>query len=468
MKLKLQINSELKKDQPRPRVQVAHVSLNDWWVFSHEHLLRNVYDPFRSVLLPSPMGSLPLGTPLHRAEITPDGRMIVLVTQPKGQAQMLASGIDLTTGAIIWQTQLGTEASQDPVALADSVAMLDRAGAVFTLKSSDIPTLNNWQEAGKWPALPLAAASHSLVKTLNGQSLVSISFDPLRARIILRKIEQNGSGQMVKKEFPHTFAPIGTAVVLDDGSALVPCKDGNIYRFNFVDGTSQSLFSWRDPVALTNAIGHLLMPSANQFFATNGMNKVLRWDRTPQGIWKKSVNDFELPARIVTNLAAMPGNRIAVGDEAGNLHGLSLASLGTSRVWNLKGAITKGPFRLGAEGIGCVVDGNKLWWITSAEDDEGKFYSDPSMVSIIGGGVTVGDDILLAVLKKDESAGMLASYLWINLATGKLIQAEKLPEGLAPSSGPTALGKNWAFAPLSDGTVRILVKPAAATAANPQ
>lgn len=468
MGLKLQVNTELKKDQPRPRVQVAHVALNDWWVFSHEHLIRNVYDPFRSVLLPSPVGSLPLGTPLHRAEITPDGRLIVLVTQTKGQAQMLASGIDLTTGAIVWQTQLGTEASQDPVAVADAVAMLDRGGAVFTLKSTDIPTLNNWQQAGSWSALPLAAASHSLLKTLTGQTLVSMSFDPVRARIILRKIDLNGSGSMVKKEFPHTFAPIGTSVVLDDGSALIPCKDGNIYRFNFTDGTSQSLFSWRDPVALTNAIGHLLMPSANQFFATNGMNKVLRWDRTPQGIWKKSTNDFEIPARIVTNLTAVAGNRIVVGDEAGNLHGLALASLGTSKQWNLKGAITKGPFRLGTEGVGCIVDGKKLWWINSVEDEEGRFYTDPAIASIIGDGVTIGDDILLAVLKKDPSTGMLASYLWIDLSSGKLVQAEKLPEGLAPSSGPTVLGKNWAFAPLSDGTVRILVKPAATTAANPQ
>ncbi|HQR08254.1 MAG TPA: PQQ-binding-like beta-propeller repeat protein [Gemmatales bacterium] len=468
MKLKLQINSELKKDQPRPRVQVAHVSLNDWWVFSHEHLIRNVYDPFRSVLLPSPVGSLPLGTPLHRAEITPDGKLIVLVTQTKGQAQMLASGIDLTTGAVVWQTQLGTEASQEPVAMADSVAMLDRAGAVFTLKSSDIPTLNNWQEVGNWPALPLTAASHSLLKTLTGQTLVSMSYDPVRARIILRKIDLNGIGSTIKKEFPHTFAPMGTSIVLDDGSALIPCRDGNIYRFNFTDGTSQSLFSWRDPVALTNVFGHLLMPSTNQFFATNGLNKVLRWDRSPQGIWKKNANDFELPARIVTNLSAISGNRIVVGDEAGNLHGLSLASLGTSKQWNLKGTITKGPFPMGVEGVGCIVDGKKLWWVNSVEDDEGRFFTDPAIVSIIGDGVTIGDDILLAVLRTDPSTGMLANYLWIERASGKLVQSEKLPEGLAPSSGPTALGKNWAFAPLSDGTVRILVKPAATTAANPQ
>lgn len=468
MDLKLQINTELKKDQPRPRVQVAHVALNDWWVFSHEHLIRNVYDPFRSVLLPSPVGSLPLGTPLHRAEITPDGKLIVLVTQPKGQAQMLASGIDLTSGAIVWQTQLGTEASQEPVALADAVAMLDRGGAVYTLKSTDIPSLSNWQECGSWPAMPLIAASHSLLKTLNGQALVSLSFDPARARIILRKIELAGSGSMIKKEFPHTLAPVGTSVVLDDGSALVPCKDGNIYRFNFVDGTSQSLFSWRDPVALTNAAGHLLMPSANQFFATNGLGKVLRWDRTAQGIWKKSMNDFELPARIVTNLVPVPGNRIAVADEAGNLHCLALAALGTSKQWNLQGTITKGPFRLGTEGVGCVVDGKKLWWINSVDEEEGRLYSDPAIASIIGDAATLGDDILLATLKKDSATGMLAHYLWINVASGKLVQSETMPEGLAPSSGPTALGKNWAFAPLSDGTIRILVKPPATTAANPQ
>ena len=131
MSLKLQTNSELSKDQPRPRVQVAHMVLSDWWVFSHDHLLRNVYDPFRGKMFPSPMGSLPLGSPLHRAEVSPDARLVVVVTQPKGQAQMMASGIDRTTGKIVWQTQLGTEASQDPVAVADAVAMLDRGGAAL-------------------------------------------------------------------------------------------------------------------------------------------------------------------------------------------------------------------------------------------------------------------------------------------------------------------------------------------------
>src|SRR5262249_35137917 len=153
-------------------------------------------------------------------------------------------------------------------------------------------------------------------------------------------------------------------------------------------------------------------------------------------------------------LASIPGNRVAVGDEAGNLHCLALASLGTSKQWNLKGTITKGPFPMGAEGVGCIVDGKKLWWLNSAEDEEGKVFSDASTVSIIGDAATIGDDILLAVLKKDAASGMLSSYLWIDQSSGKLIHAETMPEGLAPSSGPSALGKNWAFAPLSDGTVR--------------
>lgn len=469
MPLKLQANTELKKDQPRPRVQVAHVALNDWWVFTHDHLVRNVYDPFRGVMNPSPLGSLPLGSPLHRAEVTPDSRLVVMVTQPKGQAQMIASGIDRTTGKIVWQTQLGTEASQAPVALAGAVAMLDRGGAIFSVKVNDINTDAQWQVCGTWPALPLVAASHRLIKTISGKSLVSISYDPARARMILRKIDPTGNQQTETREFPHNIAPAGTPIALDDGNTLVPCKDGNIYLFNFTSGNTvtNSLFSWRDPHAFTNASGHLLAPSMNQLIATNGLNKVLRWQRDAQGTWKKVPNDLELADRIVTPVIQVADNRVAVGDQAGNMHCLSLATLGTSRQWAVKGNITKGPFPVGAQGFGCVVDGKRLWWVNSPDDEEGKTFTSADIASIVGEASPMGDELLVAVLKRDAGTGMLASYLWIDAASGKVTHTEKLPEGLAPASGATALGSNRAFAPLSDGTIRILIKPEATTAARP-
>lgn len=469
MPLKLQANTELKKDQPRPRVQVAHVALNDWWVFTHDHLVRNVYDPFRGVMNPSPLGSLPLGSPLHRAEVTPDARLVVMVTQPNGQAQMMASGIDRTTGKIVWQTQLGTEASQAPVALAGAVAMLDRGGAIFSVKINDINADAQWQVCGTWPALPLVAASHRLVKTMNGKSLVSVSYDPARARIILRKIDPTGQDKTETREFPHNIAPAGTPIALDDGNTLVPCKDGNIYLFNFTSGNTvtNSLFSWRDPHAFTNASGHLLAPSMNQLIATNGLNKVLRWQRDAQGTWKKVPNDLELPDRIVTPVILLPENRVAVGDQSGNMHCLSLATLGTSRQWAVKGNITKGPFPVGTQGFGCVVDGKRLWWVNSPDDEEGKVFTSREIASIIGEASPMGNELLVAVLKRDAGTGMLASYLWIDAASGKVTHTERLPEGLAPASGATALGKNRAFAPLSDGTIRILIKPEPATASRP-
>ena len=464
MMLKLQANAELSKDKPRPRVQVAHVALNDWWVFSHDYLLRNVFDPFRGILSPSPMGSLPLGSPLHRAELSSDSRLIVIVTQPKGQAQMLASGIDRTNGKVIWQTQLGTEASQDPVAMADAVAMLDRGGAVFAVKASDIKSDNNWQVTGTWPALPLAAASHRLVKSVGGQALVSLSFDAVRSRMIIRRMDLASNGPAQIKEFPHNLVPVGTPVALDDGTTLAPCKDGNIYLFNFTTGASQSVFSWRDPAALSNAFSHLLMPSPNLLLASNGLNKVLRWQRESQGVWKKLPNDLEVSARIITPFVPLSGNRVAVGDDAGNLHCLSLAALGTSKQWTVKGAITKGPFKVGAEGVGCIVDGRRLWWINSADEEEGKVFGGNDTAAMIGEATSIGDDLLIAVLKRDSGLGMIASYVWLSAADGKVLHAERLPEGLAPSSSATALGKNRAFAPLSDGTVRILIKPEATAA----
>ena len=335
------------------------------------------------------------------------------------------------------------------------------------MKASDVTSSANWQVCGTWPALPLVAASHRLVKSASGQTLISLSFDAIRSRMIIRRIDPSGKTATQVKEFPHTSPPVGTPVAIDDGTTLAPCKDGNIYVFHFATGASQSVFSWRDPTALSTGVCHLLMPSPNQLIASNGVNKVLRWDLTSAGVWKKVPNDLELTARIITPIAPLPGNRVAVGDDAGNLHCLALAALGTSKQWSVKGHITKGPFRVCAEGIGCIVDGKRLWWINSVDDEEGKVYGGNDVAAIIGEATTIGDDLLIAVLKRDSGLGMLANYSWIDLTNGKLLHAERLPEGLAPSTSAIAFGKNRAFAPLSDGTVRILTKPEATTVANP-
>jgi outer membrane protein assembly factor BamB len=469
MQLKIDVGSELKTDQPRPRVQVAHVAMNDWWVFSHDHLIRNVYDPFHKQLLPSPIGALPLGNPLHRAEVSPDTRNVIVVTQPKNDPKMLASAIDRTTGRVVWQRQLGTEASQDPVAVADDVAMLDRGGAIFYVKASEIKDSTDWQKVGTWPGLAVAAASHRLVKSPNGQMLVGVSFNPARARMIVRKIDLQKNAATTVREVPHTFAPVGTPAAFDDGTVLVPCKDGNIYQFSFTSGTSNSLFSWRDPAAPTTVTGHLLLISQNQLLATNGMNKIYRWDRSnPQAAWRRNTNNLEIPGRITTALCRLPEGKVAVGDSAQNLHCLTLTGLGMAKQWNVQGTITKGPFLVGPNGLGCIVDGRRAWWVNTVDEDEAKTFAAEDLVGIVGEGTTVGDDLLLAVLRRDKSLGMVAQYVWVDLASARAEQSERLPVGLAPSSGASPLGKTRAFAPLTDGTVRILQKSNTDTAANPQ
>jgi outer membrane protein assembly factor BamB len=468
MQLKIEIGSELKSDQPKPKVQVAHVSLNDWWVFSHDHLIRNTFDPFHKQLIPSPIGSLPLGYPLHRAEVSPDTRLVIVVTQPKGEQRMIASAIDRTTGRIVWQRQLGTEASQDPVSIADDVAMLDRGGAIFYVKAAEVNDTADWQKVGTWPGLPVSAASHRLVKSPSGQVLVAVSFNPTRARMIVRKIDLKGNLAAVTKEFPHTFAPVGTPAAFDDGTVFVPCRDGNIYQFNFNSGTSSSLFTWRDPVAPANVTSHLLLTSPNQLLATNGLNKIYRWDRNAQGTWRRNANNIEVAARLTTPLCILPDGRICVGDSAQNLHCLTLAGLGMAKQWNLKGVITKGPFRVGAAGVGCIVDGKQAWWVNSADEEEGKTFSHDEIAAVVGEGTTVGEDLLLAVLRRDNNLGMIAQYVWVDPATGRPVQTERLPVGLAPASGAAPLGKSRAFAPLTDGTVRVLKKNATDTAATQQ
>lgn len=446
------------------RSQIAYVSLGDWWIFSQDQLIKATFDPYRGKLSVSGQGTQSLGTPLHRSQLSPDGRLLITVTQAKNQAQMLATGLDSLSGQIVWQTQLGTIASGEPISSGDSVVMLDQGGAVYLTSVGQVSRTAEWQVCGSWPALPVFATWQKLISPHLGRSppapeaganpfVVSISFDPKRARLIIRLIDLQ-TKKSRNKEFPLAYAPFGTPAAADDGTVLCPCRDGNVYQFNFQNGSVTSLFSWRDPNSLPNVQGHLLLPSANVLLAANGTSKVLRWEKTG-GAWRKSMADLELPAKTSTGLCLLTNSLIAVGDESGTLHVLPLGTLASPQQWKLDGTITKGPFRIGDNGVGCIVDGKKAWWVNSLGDEKGHLFEADA---ILGQPATLKGEMILAVLERDERFGTLASYAWIDLETGKRQSVERLTLGLAPATGPVPLGADRVFAPLTDGTVMILQK----------
>ncbi len=466
MQVRPPVASETRGTPNLARSQVAHVNLTDWWIFTQDQLIRNTFDPFTSQLLASPVGSIPLGTPLHRSSLSPDGRYLIAVTQPKNQTQIIATAIDCTTGQPVWQTQIGTVVSEEPMALGDSVAMLDRAGAIFLVQSSEISSAAQWQVCGSWPALPLLATSHRLVRSSQDQSLVSVSFDNTRKRLIVRVIDLK-TKSATTKEFPLSYAPVGTPAGLPDGSILIPSRDGNIYHCNFAATTIASLFAWRDPSALPSAAGHLALPTPRLLIATNGNNKLLRWEKTAQGNWRKISTDLELPARINSPILLVSDSMIAVSTDSRQVHALPISGLVSPQSWNVGGDVTKGPYRVGVKGLGCIVDGKTAWWVNQADGDKPKLFAADA---IIGEGTTVGNELVLATLKRERNLGMLAGFTWVDVESGKPKQESfaSLPIGLAPASGPVALGRDRVFAPLTDGTIRILSRKAEQQAiANP-
>jgi outer membrane protein assembly factor BamB len=456
---------------PLGRSQIAYVSLGDWWIFSQDQLIKATFDPYRGKLSVSSQNATALGTPLHRSQLSPDGKLLVTVTQAKNQPQMLATGLDSLSGQIVWQTQLGTVASGEPVSSGDTVVMLDQGGAVFLTSADQIAKTADWQVCGSWPALPVFATWRKLIAHQSARSptatgageqfVVSLSFDPKRARLIVRLIDLHGKKSQ-SKEFPLTYAPFGTPAVAADGTVLCPCRDGNVYQFNFQSGAATSLFAWRDPNSLPNVQGHLLLASATELLATNGTSKVLRWEKTGGGAWRKAMTDLDLPARASTGLCLLPNSLVAVGDETGTLHVLSLGSLASPQQWKLSGTITKGPFRVGPTGVGCVVDGKKAWWINALGEEKGHLFTADA---ILGQPMSLKGEMILAVLEADERLGTLAGYAWVDLETGKRQALERLAIGLGPASGPVPLGTDRIFAPLTDGTVMILQKTKEASTA---
>jgi outer membrane protein assembly factor BamB len=448
--------------RPVGQAQVAHFGLNEWWLLINGRLLRERFDIYRKQLVPVPGEAPLLGTPLHQSAYSPDGRSLIFVTQLR--ERVLATCMNRTTGDITWQRQLGLITAQEPVAVGDEVLAQDKTGALFRVKAGSVSNQKAWQSVGDWPSRGLEGGTYSrLVRSRSGNVVASIIFNPLTEQITLRKYEP---GKGITNEFVHQLPspPIGTPAVADDGTVMIPSRDGNLREFSLNRRPSPTdpaptPLGWRDPSAPSSSIGHAAFIDAKQLIASDGHRKLVRWERDEKQAWRRLPDAaVELTARIGTPPLIVQNGQgetaVVVGDEAGHLHLVTLSGIPSQRQFNMDGPITKGPFLLGTSRIGCVVAGTHFAWLSLTEDGPKRIFT-PSEPGIVGQPQAFGNLAIVA-----EQAG---GYSWIDLTQdAKVVNRVAFKGHLTPASGATGLGATWAFAPLSDGTIMLIPVPGAA------
>ena len=457
--------------EPSKATQIAYVNLNDWWMLVNDRLYIQRFDVYRKQMVSVSDATLELGSPIHMASVSQDNRFVILVTQTANR--VLATAMHRSSNKVYWQRQLGVTPAQEAVSMGNHVLTIDRSGAVFQVDARKIPANMDmpWLTLGDWPGMSIQGINYArLIPTPSGAAAIGLTHNPETDQLHVRRFEP-GKGVTVERIFRLSSPPQGTPAVNDEGAIFIPCRDGNLREFHLnASNHTPVTLTWRDFSVALNTPGHVLFLSNKEIIATDGGRKLLRWERDDRRGWQRvSVADITLPARIVTPLLAMvdANNQpaVVVGDENGRLHMVATGGIPNQREWETRGTITRGPFRLQNSMVGCIVNGRQLVWFEASQPDAPIKAFPPQESSGSGMGIVGIPHVIGSIVLIPELSGR---FLWLDLKQNRTFgQAFQLMVSLIPATGAVPLGQtDWAFAPLSDGTVLLLQAPGTSTPKN--
>jgi hypothetical protein len=454
----------------RGRAQVVYARGDDFWVLARGRLLHYVLTLDRTGrhIVPDTRWAQPLelGSPLHESQIDDVGQTIFLVTQsPNGQT-CLATAVDLDSGHIRWQRQLGLVCHGDPQALGGGVVALDQGGGLFHFDPArhraNLDAL--WQSAGRKLADPLsegAAGSTYFVAGPDGNTIYEFACPASGNRLIVRK-SPTALGEDAEYVFEIPSRLAGTPAVAPTRIVL-PLADGATRQVRLPLGSTRVALdgpNWRASRNNAESRGHVVWLGGEEFLMTNGQRGLTRWrflmndtyEVMPDGKGpaKPTLELPEFVASVPLVLSRAEGAaplRVCVADDKGTVHLFEGNDLKPVRHWDLGEAITAGPFARGGL-AGCVVGRSRLVWLDPAKDRPLWTYESP------GEGIVGRPQLAEGMVLVADVSGR---FVGLDPATGKARgPGYQLRASVGPAASPARFGPGRAFAPLTDGTVLLL------------
>ena len=163
------------------------------------------------------------------------------MTQAAASASCRATAIDLKTGAIRWQRQLGLVAQGDPIRIGDRVVLMDRDGGLYQIDTKPLaaPTNAEWLIDENWlvsPPLPDVRGSAHFFPARDGQSIYAVVATGRTQgdgfRLVVRHYKpgdpiQTTIGVAAGARWPATPIVVGRTMI-------IPLANGRLYRL-FLD-----------------------------------------------------------------------------------------------------------------------------------------------------------------------------------------------------------------------------------------
>ncbi len=334
------------------RSVVVQVEEDAYWVVLAGRLtrLRTAVDPVNGLRIVAQGAGQMVGEPLHRAELRPAANLGVVVCRSPGAASIQAVAFDLATGGVRWTRRLGVAPAGPPVALAgDRALVIDEDGGVYAVATSPAPG------GPSVVAVPVASpyaestGKSSYAATPDGQSVwvVTPEVDKAGRRVRLRNLVEGKLGADVVVPLPDQLA--GAPVALGP-AVLLPLVNGYLYRFGPADTQLVVGPLWRGDGAAGELQCLLSAHGPDEFFATDGGRKFLRWQwpAEPGAKPVKRAGPWDLPVKVALPPVAFDtgsGLMVAVADAAGTLYTFDANKVADSlRRWR---GTADGPIPLG-------------------------------------------------------------------------------------------------------------------------
>jgi outer membrane protein assembly factor BamB len=466
------------------RAEIVHADEHNLWVLTAgelQRLLLTIDDASGLHLAKIWRQPLPLGAPLHEAQVSKARDTLYVVTQSSARRDCLATAVASGTGEIRWQRMLGLICRGDPLVLGDRVVAVDQGGGLYLFdpaaaRKRRTPADAEWQIGGNVvaPSLPRIVVGPFLFPGADGVSALEVACvskdkpaaDGSSHELILRRFEP---GKEVRTQsFPLSERLAGIPGVAADHLVL-PLADGRFAR-QFFSGPFQSGLSWRSGETDPNSHGHVAVLGPEEFLITDGFRGLSRWQWPASG-QPKLEKSFELGtgagpivgAPLVVRTSGQPNRTlVCVADSKGSVFLLRADDLKVLRRWELKGPIATAPFLCG-DHIGCVVDGRRFVSLDSGRDKPEWQYETP------GAGIVGQPHLSKGMVIVADLAGHLVG---LDPATGKPAgQRYRMGKGAIPAAAPVLFGAEQLFAPVTDGSVLLTpieqLRTRAATASKP-
>ncbi len=464
-------------ESPRPsRGQVVYADEERFWFLARGalHQLRLGFDFARGLKLVRHGVPLPLGEPLHAPQVNARLDTALVVTQASVDGTCWATAINLHTGRVRWQRQLGLITRMDPIRVSgtgdvgDAIVLMDRAGGLYEIPVKPLtgPVNTDWVIDERWLLdRPFAnVGSGHLLASADGKTVHALVTAQLEKGLTLI-YRRRALGQPIAARTVVLPAPLAGNPVVAGGMVIVPLANGRLYRWLPDQGKAlEAGPTWRGERVSAQAVCHLAAIDDEEFVAGDGARTLIRWR------WPIGQDEFTRRGTLTLTerLGAPPlvlsdksAPRLLVADVKGSATLWDAAKLSATaqplQSWRPSGkgpipigTLSDGPFTDAHGHIGFIIDGTACvrlapdeaggWRLQNVIRVEGKIAGRPA---------GWGDQLVIT-----ERNGRCLMY---DERTAKPVgQPVVLPGNAAPAVAAIPLDAAKLLAPLADGTLLLL------------